>query len=138
MVKGKKTVKKSKTPTKKASKGFLAGLFGEKKTKSSSKKRSASLKTVAKKAPAKKKTTSPKTTKPKTSKQVTGSKIVPIAPVKKGPISSPKPLKVEPPKKFVVESSYTPEPFKGSSFLLKPGKILTAEGWNRFFETEHN
>ena len=37
-------------------------------------------------------------------------------------------------KELVAEYSYEPQPFRGSLFKLKKHKILTAEGWKRFFE----
>lgn len=131
-----KTTKPKQTKPQK--KGFLSRLFTNKETSSPKKKATASPKKVVK-PPDKKKITPHKTTKSTPVKKPLGKKVAaapgkqqPSAPVKPPAMKvSPKPAPV---KEFVVESSYTPDPFKGSSFILKPHKILTSEGWKRLVE----
>jgi|GEM_PF-3264008 len=130
-----------KKPTKK---GFLSRLFttsGSKKapaTKAAPSPKKASpaspkkaLKSPGTKKIVTKKSASPATSSKKTIKKPPERKKATTAPVKRMP---PSPMKPEPIKEFVVESSYTPEPFKGSSFTLQPKKILTSEGWLRLVE----
>jgi hypothetical protein len=139
-----KKVKKTAAPKPKK-KGFLNLLFGGKKEKTSSaahkKEKQASLDKGQRKTPVKK-PVAKKPIKTTVNKKVIGKKAEPTAPIKKGSIS-PKPKKTlspakppldEPSKEVIIQSSYTPEPFKGSHFLLQPTKRLTAEGWNRLFE----
>lgn len=115
--KGKSVAKSSKDKAKhksakkepKAKKGLFSFLFKEKPSNVKEKKLSSSKK--GSEAPPAHVST-PKATKPQ--------------PVKE--------IKPEIPKELVAEGSYDPEPFRGSSFVFKKNKVLTAEGWKRRFE----